>query len=57
LRKAGELAIEEVMERRVPMKFEKTRKSVATLGLLAALILGFAAPAFAASFTNVTLGP
>ena len=32
------------MERRVPMKFEKTKKKVATLGLLAALTLGFAAP-------------
>lgn len=39
------------------MKFEMTKKKMATLGLLAALTFGFAAPAFAASFTNVTLGP
>lgn len=39
------------------MKFEKTKKKVATLALLAALTFGFAAPVFAASFTNITLGP
>lgn len=39
------------------MKFEKTKKNMAALGLLAALTFGFATPALAASFTDVTLGP